>query len=149
MVLPTQVTYFGAGVHTVAGGVLTLRNDSTVYLAAGAVVLGRVEASNVRNVTLRGNGILAAEWLPGTALPFSCRHCGCPGSPGIVIANASDVLVEGITLIHVNGWMFKLMSVVGARVRGIREIGWRCNNDGIDIVSSQVCVAPSCYVLNQ
>ena len=40
----SSVIYFGAGVHTVAGdnGTLTLANDSTVYLAHGAVVLGHI-----------------------------------------------------------------------------------------------------------
>jgi hypothetical protein len=142
----SSVMYFGPGVHHVAGGLLTLASDTTTYLAPGAVVLAKVAATGVRNVTLRGGGILAAEWLPGDPLPFSCRHCGCPGSHGISIANASGVTVQGITLMHVNGWMFELESVVGARVSGIREIGWRCNNDGIDIVSSQDVVVEGCFI---
>ena len=55
-------------------------------------------------------------------------------------------MVEGITLMHVNGWMFELESVVGARVSGVREIGWRCNNDGIDIVSSQDVLVEDCFL---
>ena len=141
-----SVVFYPPGVHRVAGGLLTLANDTTTYLAPGAVVLAKVAATGVKNVTLRGGGILAAEWLPGDPLPFSCRHCGCPGSHGISISNATDVTVEGITLMHVNGWMFELESVKGARVSGIREIGWRCNNDGIDIVSSQDVVVEGCFI---
>ena len=119
-----SVVFFGPGVHTVDGGLLTLRSDTTTYLAPGAVVLGKVAVSDSKNVTLRGGGILAAEWLPGLPLPFSCHHCGCPSTGhGIAISNSSDVTVEGVTLMHVNGWMFLLESVVGARVSGIREIG--------------------------
>jgi hypothetical protein len=75
----TSVTYFAAGVHAITnGGVLTLQNDSTVYLAPGAVVLGRIEGNNLRNVTVAGNGILAGDWLPGEAPPEGvCGHCGC------------------------------------------------------------------------
>jgi hypothetical protein len=69
------------------------------------VVLTKIVGSGVHNVTIRGSGVIAAEWLPGHALPFTCRHCGCPGVPGIVISNASDVTVQGITLIHVNGYV--------------------------------------------
>lgn len=100
-----SVVFFGPGVHMVDGGVLTLHNDSLVYLAPGAVVLTKIVGSGVHNVTIRGSGVIAAEWLPGHALPFTCRHCGCPGVPGIVISNASDVTVQGITLIHVNGYV--------------------------------------------
>ena len=70
----------------------------STYLAPGAVVLAKVTASGVKNVTLRGGGVVAAEWLPGQPLPFSCHHCGCPGDHGIAISNATDVVVEGITL---------------------------------------------------
>eukprot|EP00040_Diaphanoeca_grandis_P016011 m.82379 g.82379 ORF g.82379 m.82379 type:complete len:496 (-) comp25512_c0_seq1:161-1648(-) len=135
-----SVVYFAAGVHAIAGGVLTLKNDSTVYLAQDAVVLGRVEASNVHNATLRGTGILAAEWLPGAPLPPSvanCTHCGCPGNHAIDISNSTDVAVEGITVMHASSWMVKFTSVVGATVRGLQVIGWRCNNDGVDVVSSE------------
>ena len=77
-----SVVYFGPGVHVVPGGFIALRSDTTTYLAPGAVVLAKVVASNVKNVTLKGGGILAAEWLPGAPLPFSCHHCGCPGDHG-------------------------------------------------------------------
>eukprot|EP01043_Picozoa_sp_COSAG02_P061478 COSAG02_NODE_8276_length_2634_cov_1.256016_3_plen_364_part_00 len=136
-----SVVYFDAGVHVVPGGVIAPLSDSTVYLAQGAVVLAKVAATNVHNVTVRGPGILAAEWLPGTAAPYPCHHCGCPGEHGIEFVNSSDVTVAGITLMHVTSWMLVLNSVIGARVNGIRELGWRCNNDGVDIVSSQDVVA--------
>lgn len=141
-----SVVYFGAGVHVVPGGVVAPHSDSTVYLAQGAVVLAKVVAANVHNVTVRGPGILAAEWLPGTAAPYPCHHCGCPGEHGIEFVNSSDVTVAGITLMHVTSWMLVLNSVVGARVIGIRELGWRCNNDGVDIVSSQDVVVEGCFI---
>ena len=43
-------------------------------------------------------------------------------------------------------WMFKLESVTGALVSGIRKLGWRCNNDGIDIVSSQDVTVENCFI---
>jgi hypothetical protein len=36
-------------------------------------------------------------------VPFTCRHCGCPGDHGIAISNSTGVTVAGITLMHVNG----------------------------------------------
>ena len=62
------------------------------------VMAGRLQAAGVRNVTVRGSGIVAAEWLPGGALPFTCHHCGCPGDVGIFVSNSSDVMLEGFTL---------------------------------------------------
>jgi hypothetical protein len=123
----SSVTYFDAGVHTIPGGIIKLRNDSTIYLAPGAVVLGRIEGAYVHNISLRGQGILAAEWLPGDPLPASasCGHCGCPGTNAVIISNSSGVEIKGITIIHVTSWMVKLVGVTNARVRGIKELGWR------------------------
>eukprot|EP00729_Bicosta_minor_P003313 gene3313-32908_t len=145
----SSVIYFGAGVHTVAGdnGTLTLANDSTVYLAHGAVVLGHIVGNNVQNVTIKGNGILAAEWLPGNPPPEGvCGHCGCPGGNGVSISNSKDIALEGITIMHVASWMVKFESNTGVRVNGIKEFGWRCNNDGIDIVSSQDVIVENVFI---
>lgn len=141
-----SVVFFPPGVHIVESGVLNLTSDTTTYLAPGAVVVARVRASNQRNITLKGSGVLAVEWLPGDALPFTCRHCGCPADEGIAVSNSTDVRIEGITMMHVNGWMLKLESVVGAHVSGTREIGWRCNNDGVDVVSSHNVVVENAFI---
>ena len=95
----SSVVYFDSGIHKIPGETLELQNDSTVYLAHGAVVLGRIHGANVRNVTVRGPGILASEWLPGEPIPASasgCGHCGCPGTNAVLITDATGVLLAGL-----------------------------------------------------
>ena len=56
-----NVTYFGPGVHN--AGVIRIANESgrILYLDEGAVVLGRIEAENAANLTIRGRGVFCSS----------------------------------------------------------------------------------------
>lgn len=59
------VMYFGPGVHDV-GEVLDIPSDTTVYLAGGAYVKGRLHSRDSRNVRVVGRGVLSgAGFEPG------------------------------------------------------------------------------------
>ena len=53
-----DVIYFGPGVHTVTGNVLTVPSGKTVHLAGGAVLQAQVFFKNVEKATLKGHGVL-------------------------------------------------------------------------------------------
>lgn len=149
-----SVVYFPAGVHALAEAVpgdrvLELANDTTYYLAPGAVVLGRFRGSGVRNVTVRGRGLLAVAALPGSALPqaaLNCSHCGCPGQSAVHIDGGADVAVEGIVIVHATSWNVRLQSLRRVTIRRVKIVGWRCNNDGVDLVSSQGALVERCFI---
>ena len=50
----------------------------------------------------------------------------------------THVVIEGITVQHATNWNVKLMSLKRVHVTNIKVLAWRCWNDGIDVVSSQV-----------
>lgn len=154
--------YFGPGLHRlpmcdIGTGLgksrwrncLSLRSDTTLYLAGGAVVMGLIRAEGIRNVTVRGHGILVGSHYPGDAVPpdmADCCCCTCYGDTAIQIANGSGVLVEGITVLHSTGWNLRLKSLMDVSVRRIKVIGWQCMNDGIDIDSSQDVLVEGCFI---
>jgi polygalacturonase len=96
----------------------------------------RVQTDGVGSCTLTMNELChhRTEWTAG------------PGTNGILINNSTDVTVADITLMHVSSWMIHLESNVGVHVHGIKEFGWRCNNDGIDIVSSQDVLVENVFI---
>lgn len=55
----------------------------------------------MRNVTIRGRGIIAAAFLPGGALPpgaARCQYCLCGGDHPIEFIGGRDVNISGITV---------------------------------------------------
>lgn len=74
-----EILYYGPGIHTVENGELKVPSGKTVYLAGGAVLMGRILIENVHDVKLLGRGII----------DYSIKG-------GIRIANSRNVYVEGI-----------------------------------------------------
>lgn len=74
-----DVLYYAPGIHTLENGELRVPSGKTVYLAGGALLMGRVVIDNVHDVKLIGRGIID-HTVKG----------------GIRIANSRNVYVEGI-----------------------------------------------------
>ncbi|MFD0714184.1 glycosyl hydrolase family 28 protein [Paenibacillus sp. GCM10027626] len=61
-----KVVYFGPGYHDLGGydgKPIILESGQTLYIAGGAVVRGRVRATQVSDVTIRGRGILYNDFI--------------------------------------------------------------------------------------
>eukprot|EP00039_Didymoeca_costata_P033616 m.43262 g.43262 ORF g.43262 m.43262 type:complete len:506 (+) comp9960_c0_seq1:157-1674(+) len=156
----SSVVYFGPGVHMLdVNGCgsskvpndrcLSIQNDTTVYLDAGAVVVGRMFAEYAHNITIRGRGIMAAVALPGDALPFyaaNCSHCGCQGTHALLIQRSQDIYIEGITIMHSTSWIAVMWVTDNVHIKGLKSIGWRCNNDGLDLVSASNVLVEDSFI---
>lgn len=157
-----SVTYFAPGVHRLPlqpswhldgeGRGMQLVNNSVVYLAPGAVVLGSLVGNYVSNVTVRGAGILAAAFLPKAAAPCtaatpatSCRN-NCSASHGIFIDGGRNITIEGITIVQATNWNVFLKSASNVRIDRLKIVGWKIYNDGIDLSSSDDVVIADSFI---
>lgn len=110
-----DLIYFGPGIHHVEGGEFRIPSGKTVYVAGGAVMMGRMLIENVHDVKLLGRGII------------DLRVKG-----GIHIANSRNVYVEGLvaTQCATGG----SDSVTIRNVKVISYFGW---GDGMNVFSSR------------
>ncbi len=128
------VQYFGPGIHE--PGRIELRDNQTVYVAAGAVVRGYIAAKDVRNIRILGRGILdASSFERGTF------H-------GIIsLAGCRNAVVDGIILRDPPSWTVIPAGSRNVRLNNLKLIGlWRYNSDGIDVVNSQDVTITNCFV---
>ncbi|MCY3020433.1 MAG: glycosyl hydrolase family 28 protein [Planctomycetota bacterium] len=151
-----NVLYFGPGVHEI--GTTKIESNKTVYIAAGAIVRGKIMPGekpiqernwagnkvytnllcieNAKNVKVRGRGILDMSTLPW--------HSKCP----ICISNCTDVLIEGIIIKDSPCWCTPVFGCKNVVYRNLKEICHRENSDGINIVNSQDVLVENCFLRN-
>jgi len=115
-----NVIYFGPGLHKI--GDKFIGSGKTVYLAGGAYVKGRLRATDVQDVTIRGRGVLSGEDYPhGSTYDHHLLN--------IQGMQTKRVLIEGLTL--VNSPLYNIL-ITGSHstVRNVKMISWWFSTDG-------------------
>lgn len=124
-----DVLYFGPGVHTVTGGVLTVPSGRTVYLAGGAVLTAQVRFKDVENSGLAGHGVL----------------CDNPG--GAVLGEGSrNIRIEDVIILNPAGYAGTFGECENVRVTRARAFSSKGNGDGLDVFSSTGVTFDGCFL---
>ena len=115
-----NVIYFGPGVHKI--GDKFIGSGKTVYLAGGAYVKGRLRATDVQDLTIRGRGVLSGEDYPHGST-YDHHLINIRGM------QTKRVLIEGLTL--VNSPLYNIL-ITGSHstVRNVKMISWWFSTDG-------------------
>jgi len=128
------VRYFGPGVHQ--AGKITLESNQTVYLAAGAVVYGSIQAQGAENIAVRGRGIIDVS-------PFPRGE----GGGAVHLTDCRNVTLEGVIMRDPDVWCCSLFGCSNVHIEGVKLVGlWRYNADGIDACNSQDVTIRDCFV---
>lgn len=128
--------YFAPGVHFLDERIM-LEDGQTVYIDAGAVVYGSLNAINKKNIKVVGYGILDNSNMERENAVQSTRQIyddsnSKTGLP-IFFDRCENVLVEGITIVNSSEWTLKFAACKNVCVDNIKVIGlWRYNADGCD-----------------
>lgn len=124
----TNVVYLNPGVHKIDS--LYLQSNKNLYLAAGAVLMGKVICNKVNNVKIYGRGIL--------------YH----GQRGVEITNSSNVTVEDVVFINPTHYTIFGGQSTGLRIKGIRSFSAKGWADGIDLMSCSDVLVDRVFMRN-
>ncbi len=128
-----NVRYFASGkIYDV--GTLTLKSNETLYIAGGAIVRGNIEATDARNIRIRGRGILDASRLDKGRL--------------VRLWRCQNVEIEGITIVNSPGWTLVLLDCDSVRIHHHQQVCWRNGSDGIDLVGTSHVRIHDCFLRN-
>ena len=118
---------FGPGMHAIPGDhILRVPSNTTVYIAAGAVVQGSIDIANARNVVIRGRGVVDPS-------PFFLEDT----HPTIYVTRSTDVGVRDITLLRAQHAAVTIVESSRVAVSGLREITTDQSSDGFNIDASK------------
>jgi len=135
------ITYYGPGLHLVGGdgcGTIVMESGSTVYLAGGAIVYGKIDTGGKDRITIRGRGILCGSKFDHS--PNSNRPTM------IYIGNASDVRLEGLVVLDAPAWNIHLHNVRNSTIRNLKILSWMTETDGINPRGSQDLLIENCFI---
>jgi hypothetical protein len=116
-----SVRYFGPGVHE--AGEIRVKSGETIYLAAGALVKGRIYGLEVEDVAVRGRGVLDTRGF--TSKPSKIN--------GILFERAKNIRIGGIQLRSGEWWQCTFLLTDHVRVDHLQTLGFGVNNDGVDL----------------
>ena len=131
-----NVVYFGPGIH-VPEKPIELKSNQTLYLAGGAYVKGRLNASG-DNITVRGRGILTGE-LSERFSSFFVNFDRC-----------NNLTIKDIILKDTMTWTLILRDCDKVNIDNIKICCSRMlNDDGIDICNSSNVTIRNSFVRAQ
>jgi hypothetical protein len=127
-----NVRYFEAGkIHK--AGEIKLGSGETIYIAGGAIVRGRIRAEGAENARVLGRGI-----LDGSGRDYKTQM--------VKLSGCSDVQTNGIVVFNSYGWTLVPVKSDNVRFDNVKVIGWRDNDDGVDIVGCTNLSIESCFL---
>lgn len=131
-----NIIYFGPGVYKPDG--IPVKSGQTVYIAGGAVIYGQMIPTVLKNITIRGRGIISGAVYDRQTqnqlyIPMEIRDC-------------SNVKLEGITILDPAGWTVAVKSSDHVTIDNIHIISARANSDGISVQSSSNVTVQNCFV---
>jgi hypothetical protein len=123
------IHYFGPGVHR--PGYIPLKDNETVYIAAGAIVYGGIRANGVNNIRVIGRGILDGD------NKFEQM---------VLVENCKNVLFEGVMIRNGDGWTNTLINCDGLKYNNVKVISFGPGGDGIDPLNSRNIIISNCFL---
>jgi len=124
--------YKGGQIHNV--GLVTLKDNDTVYIQGGAIVRGAFLAQDAKNVNIMGRGILDGSGY-GKGKQRMAQFARC-----------EDLHLQGITIVNSGHWTVVLDRSKDVSINNLKIINWRDWDDGIDICGSRDVLVRDCFI---
>lgn len=120
-----DIVYFAPGLHYIEETVFRVPSGKTIYIHGGAAVVGSLVCDHVRDVAIRGRGIIYLSEFHR----FSAFR-------GIRLIESERILVEGIMTIDAPHYSVYIGGSRHVTIQGFKSFSTRGWSDGIDMMSS-------------
>lgn len=137
----SNIIFFEAGkIHH--AGLIQLKSNQTVYIEAGAVVVGAITAKDATNIKISGRGVMDGTWnnrfSDSLIKAGSFRNLPQPSDESyrrfIELTNCENVSIEGITLHNNTTWQLVPVGCRKVNISNIKIVSDQASDDGIDVV---------------
>lgn len=148
-----NVIFFEAGkIHH--AGLIQMKSNQTVYIEAGAVVVGAITAKDASNIKIMGRGVLDGTWnnrfndslIKAGALDELSKSPNKKYQRFIELTNCENVTIDGITLHNSTSWQVVPINCRKVVINDIKIVSDQASDDGIDVVHCKGLVIKNCFI---
>lgn len=122
-------------------GIIDLKSNQTLYIEAGAVVVGVVKADHAKHIRICGRGIL--DGSQNNNFPVGD---GAAYHRFLEFRDCEDVRVEDLTLHNSTSWQVVPIHCDQVHIEGLKIISNYNSDDGMDIVRSRNVTISGCFI---
>lgn len=126
-----EILYFEKGRHFV-DTVTIEKNNTLVYLEKGAVLDGRFDVKNAKNIAFDGFGAISYERYGNRCVLLNVENC-------------TQVSIKNIILKESTNWNLRICGCENVSVQNVKIIGYHGNSDGFDICGSRNVLVENCF----
>lgn len=120
-----QTIYFMPGFHQFEQPMLHIPSGTTIYIAGGAILCGSIICEQVKDIIIRGRGVLYMSDMEKTTY-----------LRGVQISHSKQIEVEGITTLDPPHYSIYLGASEHIRIHNFKAFSTRGWCDGIDMMAS-------------
>ncbi len=148
-----NVIFFEGGkIHN--AGLIQMKSNQTIYIEAGAVVIGAITAKDAGNIKIVGRGVLDGTWnkrfndslIKAGALDELSKSSNTKYQRFIELTNCENVSIDGITLHNSTSWQVVPINCRKVIINDIKIISDQPSDDGIDVVHCKGLVIKNCFI---
>ena len=139
-----KATYYFKGGAIYEVGEIVLRDNESVYIEAGAVVRGCIDALGAKNIKVYGQGILDGSYYKF----YNSEQDYGKNRLGICFKKCENIEIKDIIMIEPTIWMVGLFGCKDVHIDNLKQIGEVISSDGIDIVGCQNVLIENCCLRN-
>ena len=130
-----RTIFFAAG-RVYHPGVINMKSGQTLYIEAGAIVVGSIHAEGASDIHIAGRGVLDGS---GNKTTQSYHR-------SIDLVDCRHVRIEDITLSNSNSWQIVPIHCNGVHITNVKIVSDEGSDDGMDIVRSRNVTISHCFV---
>lgn len=136
-----HVQFFEAG-KMYHPGIITLHDDETLYIEAGAYVTAVIDATHAKNIHICGRGVLNGTYnndfdtalIRSGLFPLQKKEEGKNYHVFFNLVDCENVTIEGVTMLNSTSWDVVPVHCNKVHINNIKIISDNGSDDGIDIV---------------
>lgn len=148
-----NVLFFAAG-KTYHPGIITLKDNQTLYVEGGAFVTAVIDANHAKNIRICGRGILDGTYnnnfndsaIRSGNFPAQARIEGKKYHRFINLVDCENITIEDVTMYNSTSWDVVPIHCNKVHINNIKIVSDNASDDGIDVVRSRNVLIEKCFI---